>query len=282
MKSTEIGVLEISELYFYSPSQTARKLYFYLISAGHFFCVKNYHLIRSDYASLLITHIINGSFTYVKDGKHVTARAGDTVILDCYKDHEYYTNDSFESIWVHVSGGNNLELYHEIERVYGNVVRTSDPGHIQSLLFRLFDGISGQKAATEQELSLDLYKLFMELLSAERGCSKQSDRNEELLETIKSYILEHISEPLTVQCLAEQAHMSVSHFSRVFKQQTHISPYEFILLTRLSKAKELLRQTDRSIGQIAFDTGFNSESNFIHFFTANTNLSPRKFRMLQF
>lgn len=85
MKSTELGVLKKSEVYFSSPSQTAKKLYYYPVSAGHFFCVKGYHLIRNNYNSLLITHIIDGTFTFVKDGKHTTARAGDTVILDCYK-----------------------------------------------------------------------------------------------------------------------------------------------------------------------------------------------------
>ena len=89
MKSTELGVLKKSEVYFSSPSQTAKKLYYYPISAGHFFCIKGYHLIRDNYNSLLITHIIDGTFTYIKDGKHITARAGDTVILDCYKPHEY-------------------------------------------------------------------------------------------------------------------------------------------------------------------------------------------------
>ncbi|MGN1123158.1 MAG: AraC family transcriptional regulator, partial [Eubacterium sp.] len=98
MKCNETGVLKKSEVYFSSPSQTAKKIYFYPISAGHFFCVKGYHLVRKNYNSLLITHILDGSFTFVKDGKHITARKGDTVILDCYKPHEYYTNDNFESI----------------------------------------------------------------------------------------------------------------------------------------------------------------------------------------
>ena len=54
--------------------------------------------------SLLVTHIIDGSFTFVVKGRHITARQGDTVLLDCFHPHEYYTNDSFESIWVHFNG----------------------------------------------------------------------------------------------------------------------------------------------------------------------------------
>lgn len=81
MKPNEPGVLGKSEVYFSSPSQTAKKLYYYPISAGHFFCVKGYHLTRETYNSLLVTYIIDGSFTYVKDGKHITAREGDVEVL---------------------------------------------------------------------------------------------------------------------------------------------------------------------------------------------------------
>ena len=120
MKSTEPGVLKKSEVYFSTPSQTAKKLYYYPTSAGHFFCVDGYHLIRGNYQSLLITHIIEGTFTFVDEGKHITAKAGDTVILNCYKPHEYYTDDHFESIWIHFCGANSLELFAKISTTYRN------------------------------------------------------------------------------------------------------------------------------------------------------------------
>lgn len=76
--------------------------------------------------------------------------------------------------------------------------------------------------------------------------------------------------------------MSSSHFSRVFKQQTGFSPYDYVLLSRLNRAKYLLLETDMPISAIAYDIGFNSESNFIYFFTENEGISPGKFRKLKF
>lgn len=282
MKSTEHGVLEKSDLYFFSPSQTAKKLHFYPVSAGHFYCVKGYHLIRSNYDSLLITHIIKGSFTYVKDGRHSTAYAGETVILDCYRDHEYYTNDSFESIWVHFSGVNCLALYHEIERTAGNTVQCRDPQMTEKTLFGIFDAISGKKELTELGLSLELYKLLTELLASEQPSENQQSRYDNLIQDVKDYVSAHISEKLTVKELADLVYMSSTHFSRIFKQQTGLSPYEYIMLSRMKYAKELLRQTDLSISQIAGAAGFNSDSNFIHSFVENTGITPHKFRKLKF
>ena len=282
MKSTELGVLKKSEVYFSSPSQTAKKLYYYPISAGHFFCIKGYHLIRDNYNSLLITHIIDGTFTYIKDGKHITARAGDTVILDCYKPHEYYTNDSLESIWIHISGANSFELFEEVEKTDGNLVKCRDVNHVKKLLFRIYDSISGVNPPSELNISLDIYKIFAELLNPQSIKSKGESNYEDSIQDVKNYIAENLNEKLTVQRLANESHMSTSHFSRVFKQQTGFSPYDYVLITCLNKAKYLLQKTEMSVSSIAYETGFNSESNFICFFTDNEGISPGKFRKLKF
>lgn len=282
MKSTETGVLKKSDLYFSSPSPTAKDLYFYPISAGHFFCVKNYHLIRKDYKSLLITHIISGSFTFVQNGKHTTAHAGDTVILDCFKPHEYYTDDSFESVWIHFSGQNCKKFYEEIVRNEGNLIKCSDPDHVKKLLFRIFNGIASEDKPSEISLSLDIYKTLSELLNPVHISTKNNASYEDSIQDAKRYILEHLNEKLSVSDIADRIHMSPSHFTRVFKQQAGFSPYDFVLVSRLNRAKDYLQKTDMSISQIAYEIGFNSESNFIYFFTKNTGQSPNKFRKLKF
>ncbi len=282
MKCNETGVLKKSEVYFSSPSQTAKKIYFYPISAGHFFCVSGYHLVRDNYNSLLITHILDGTFTYVKDGKPTTARKGDTVILDCYKPHEYYTNDSFESVWVHIAGANSTEIFNEIQSTQGNLIKCKDVQHVKKLLFRILDGMKGNIPAGELNDSLDIYKIFTELLNPQSTKTKGEINYEDSVHKVKAHISENLSENISVKSLAELVNMSSSHFSRIFKQQTGFSPYDYILISRLNRAKYLLQTTNMTIAAIAYEVGFNSESNFIYFFTENEGLSPGKFRKLKF
>lgn len=282
MKPNEKGVLKKSNLYFSTPSTLAKKTYFYPLSAGHFFAVKNYHLVRDNYDSLLITHIIDGSFTFVLEGKHITAHKGDTVFLDCFVPHEYYTNDSFESIWVHFAGSNCRKMYEEIIKIHGNLFQYSDSEHIKKLLFRIFYSISGENPVPEFNLSLDIYKLFADLLNETHISSKNNASYEDTIQDIKLYIMQHINENLSVDTLAKVSNMSASHFSRVFKQQTGFSPYDYVLTSRLNKAKEYLQKTDLSMLEIAYNIGFNSEANFSYFFTTNVGISPTKFRKLRF
>lgn len=282
MKSAETGVLKKSDYYFSSPSPTAKALYFYPISAGHFFCVKDYHLVRDNYNSLLITHILNGTFTFVQNGRHITARQGETVILDCFRPHEYYTDNIMESVWIHFNGQNCIEFYNEIIKNEGNLIRCSDPAHVEKLLFRIFNGMAGDNKPGEINWSLDIYKILAELLNPLHISSKNKTSYEESVQDAKKYILEHLNDNLTVREIADVIHMSSSHFSRVFKQQTGFSPYDFVLVSRLNRAKDYLQKTDLSISRIAFEIGFNSESNFIYFFTKNTGFSPSRFRKLKF
>lgn len=282
MKPTENGVLKNSEIYFSSPSPAAEKLYYYPICAGHFFCTSNYHLRRANYNSLLITHVISGSFTFMENGKPVTAHAGETVFLDCFNPHEYYTDDEFESVWVHVAGLNCRDVFEEITRNEGSLLKCSDPKRVEKLLFRIFNELGSGKSLSEMNISLEIYKLFAELANTLHISSKNKASYEESVQEAKKYISEHLSENLTVKTISSVIHMSQSHFSRVFKQQTGFSPYDYVLITRLNRAKDYLQKTELSISEIAYETGFNSESNFIFFFTTNTGISPSKFRKLKF
>lgn len=282
MKTNETGVLKKSDLYFSTPSPTAMNLYYYPISAGHFYCNKNYHVKRKSFDSILITYIIDGGLTFIQNEKTFIARKGETVILDCFQPHEYYANDNSELVWVHINGQNSVAFYNEIIKNESNIIRTSNAKHIEKLIFNIYENLSSDSKTSEINLSLDVYKILAELLNPLHVSIKNKASYEDSVQDAKKYIIEHLNEKLTVQNIANVLHMSQSHFSRIFKQQTGFSPYDFVLISRLNRAKDYLQKTDMSISQIAFDIGFNSESNFIYFFTKNTGLSPSKFRKLKF
>ncbi len=282
MKTAENGVLEASNLYFYSPSPLAQKLYFYPVSAGHFYCNENYSLKRNTFESIFVTYILDGSFTFACGGKDITARKGEVVVLNCYEPHEYKTNDYLESVWLHIAGQNSVDYYNEIVKNEGNIIRCSDPEHVKKLLFRLIEKISSSDRPSESDMSLDIYKLLFDLQNTLHISTNNNLSYEDSVQDAKKYIAERLGEELTVEAVAEHINMSKSHFSRIFKQQTGFSPYEFILASRLNKAKDYLQKTDLTVSQIAFEVGFNSSANFIYFFKQNTGLSPNKFRSFEF
>ena len=93
-----------------------------------------------------------------------------------------------------------------------------------------------------------------------------------------SYINEHFSEEISLQKMAENANISPFHFTRIFTKETGFTPHQYLLNTRISAAKFLLKSSETSVKNIAFSTGFHSESSFCTTFKKWENLTPSQYR----
>src|SRR3954470_12274368 len=85
-------------------------------------------------------------------------------------------------------------------------------------------------------------------------------------------------EPWPVERLARVSHVSEAHFARSFKQAFGLPPHRYLLTRRLERAKALLRDTELSITEIAFLTGWSSLGTFGRTFRDITGESPSVIR----
>lgn len=86
------------------------------------------------------------------------------------------------------------------------------------------------------------------------------------------------TEALSVQDLADAAHMSRAHFSREFKRAFGESPYSYLLTRRLERATTLLRSTDWSVADICMAVGLTSVGSFTTSFSRSYGMSPTAYR----
>ncbi len=110
--------------------------------------------------------------------------------------------------------------------------------------------------------------------------SQKSEKTCSMMNVNKAieYINAHYGEKITISDLAHIACLSLSHFTRIFKTETDMTPADYIMKTRLDIAKRMLRIGDASITSIALDCGFNSSSYFSHCFLRAFNISPSQFK----
>ena len=99
----------------------------------------------------------------------------------------------------------------------------------------------------------------------------------QLLQVLE-YINEHLNQDIRLANLAALLDMSQFHFSHLFKQSIGTSPYQYLIQQRVERAKQLLKQTDQSIVDIAFLCGFNSHSHLSKQFRQLTGITPRAYR----
>lgn len=96
---------------------------------------------------------------------------------------------------------------------------------------------------------------------------------------VLEYIHEYLDRDIKLADLAQLLGMSQFHFSYLFKQAIGTSPYQYLLQQRVERAKQLLRQTDRSIMDIALECGFNSHSHLSKQFRQFTGMTPKTYRV---
>lgn len=75
--------------------------------------------------------------------------------------------------------------------------------------------------------------------------------------------------------------ISQFHFSHLFKQSLGTTPYQYLLQQRVERAKQLLKQNNHSIMEIAFLCGFNSHSYLSKQFRQLAGMTPKAYRTLK-
>lgn len=132
----------------------------------------------------------------------------------------------------------------------------------------------------------DVCQAFMEILvirlmrnagfSAQSSVSATSGNRQ--CAAVRRYIDQHFKEPLDLEQLAREAHMSKFYLSHAFKREYGVSPINYMLSRRLEESKYLLVETDLSIAQIAQLLGFSSLSYFSQIFRRTQSISPKEYR----
>jgi AraC family transcriptional regulator len=99
------------------------------------------------------------------------------------------------------------------------------------------------------------------------------------LRQVQEYIQNYLGDNnLSLQKMSEVAELSKYHFIRQFRHSTGLSPHQYVKQQRIEKAKQLLKQEERSIIEIALECGFSNHSHFSKTFRKVTNITPRQFR----
>ena len=110
------------------------------------------------------------------------------------------------------------------------------------------------------------------------GTSVQHLTDLALLRRVRDRIDRDYAQPLDVEALARDAHMSAGHFSREFRAAYGELPYGYLMTRRIERAMALLRRGDLSVTEVCFEVGCSSLGTFSTRFTELVGVPPSTYR----
>ncbi|MDX1903877.1 MAG: AraC family transcriptional regulator [Thermonemataceae bacterium] len=134
-------------------------------------------------------------------------------------------------------------------------------------------------------ITLGLKEIVIRLLRTEARSNllKHSDnyKDKHPLAAVAHYIKENLSQDISIKDLCKISGLCQANLFKYFKNEFGLSPIEYLLCARISKAKKIIDQDNKTIKDACYETGFNSVSYFTKAFKKIVGLAPKQYKNLQ-
>lgn len=175
---------------------------------------------------------------------------------------------SWKMVWFLL---NDVERWTSISKSYRPVINFDSSESLWSLVSLIHNEIGGRSAFRKMMLS-EVVKI---LSNVEIDLSDTQVRVLSMLNTVESQL--HLD--WSVADMAASVFLSTEQLNRVVKQIVGMTPREYLIHLRMSKAADLLGNKDWSVKMIALRLGYRDPNNFTHRFRKFHGMSPRRYRM---
>lgn len=244
-------------------------------------CAANYHIIRACAGCNVLAYVAQGEGSICDRGKVIPAKMGDVFILEKHQPHDYWVNSKkpWYILWFNIRGElflSMLSQYRLNQRVYKNVGETVQTLFENALLPGVTGGLSEERQC---ELELAVIRIIMELYQKQIN---SPDSHPETFSRINSYLESHANPPqighFSLEEMAESLDISVRQLTRIYRKETGITPYEYILKRKAELAGQYLISTMLNIKEITHLLGFSDPYYFSNFFKKRFGASPKAYR----
>lgn len=233
-----------------------------------------------------IYYLYKGSRTFLLSNALYHLRSSALVIIPPYTMHKT-EGGPFERYNIDVSPEYLNEFQKEVldGKALQRISPSSEHGKRLLELLSELSKVDKRQKKGEHEINA-LFSYFVYLLSKmnadeTRVPSPEDNKMSPLVLHVINYFNEHYAENITLEGLSHEFFASKTTLIYNFKKFTNCSPIDFLLSVRITKAKEQLVNTQKSIEDIAFSSGFSSANYFGLIFKKKEGLSPTFYRKYQ-
>ena len=243
---------------------------------------------RADCFALLF--MIAGSALMTMGSREALLRRGDAAVIPPRAPFKLSQTQQLNAYLVLFQLEEAVSAQADLRKTDG-FVRLFRSGGKEGVLIRLAepDRISAEytlnRMRSEYDQRQDGYQTFISACLAElivtlsRRCAEtQPQESGGSLARAVTWAEAHYTEEISLERLAEEAGVSPRHVDRMFSEAYGITPKAYIVKLRMHKACALLRRTEKSITDIAFECGYSDSNYFARVFRKSCGMSPQRYR----
>jgi AraC family transcriptional regulator of arabinose operon len=203
--------------------------------------------------------------------------AGQALIIPAGTPHSYGADGDhpWTIWWLHLGGADVAELVGVVGAA-GAVIQVGDVYQAVSLIDEALGRMEGDDSIRSRQAAAGAAWHLLTLLAANQTGGPAS--RHDAIDQAQQYLREHLGTRTSVAELAALARLSPSHFAALFRRATGTGILQYQTRLRMSRARELLDTTDRSIAEIARDLGYADPFYFSRQFRSVHGTSPSGYR----
>ena len=223
---------------------------------------------------------INGTPSPICRGSVFYVRANQTHFLDRLDDLHLTNVLILPSRFKHVGRETveNLLAQHASPDSECYVVGGSTLKRVESLLNRISEESENRVEYSEQMIELLLSQLMIELWRGQPENTSTQEEKDARLTKLLRYLNEHFEEEIDWDLLAARFEIPLRTLSRKIADVTGMPPNSYLLRIRLCRAMRMLKETEKTVTEIAFACGFNDSNYFTSRFHREIGTTPLKYR----
>jgi AraC family L-rhamnose operon transcriptional activator RhaR/AraC family L-rhamnose operon regulatory protein RhaS len=254
-------------------------------------------LHRHDFHELVV--ILSGHGRHITDTENYPVQAGDVFLIRGDMAHGYAETDRMalanilfdpQRLKLPLGELRDVSGYHSLFRIepglrrvdrFRSRLRLSEEelSETARLILQLEEELEHKRPGYRFVACAHLMRLIAYLSRCYSREGKRSNQRLPRMGDVLSFIEQHYREPITIEQLCKQGHMSESTLMRCFRRVLSRSPIEHVIRVRIAHAEDTLRQQDDlRITDAAFECGFTDSNYFSRQFRRVTGLSPRAYR----
>lgn len=271
-----------SDRILYTASSFARSSLLHLQEIGSLEAKRSHTSERSGLQSFLFFMVTSGSGVVVYDGKQHELTSNSCVFIDCRHPYSHTTdpNDLWHLSWCHFYGPFLSSIYDKYCERGGRPVFTPDDSTLfVTTLENLMTTAKSSDYMRDMMINEQLSKLLTMIMSYSwHPEDRTSAPKRASVSDVKEYLDQHYAERVSLNDLATQFFIDKYYLTKTFKNQFGLPITTYLQNLRITKAKQLLRFSSKSVEEIGYEVGLGAPAYFSRVFKNVEGVSPKTYR----